>query len=173
MVNRCEDCIFENNIIANDSIKLASLVRVLSGTSVRNIIKNNRASLTQPTTGVNLTTSSNNTVIGEQGEIIDSGTGNIFREGYSNSTDTAKLVSNVLTLPKRGDFFMVSGTGIMNSISTANQPYGKRITLFFPTGGVTINKLSGSGNIDITYASYNTATIHFNDGKHVVERHPG
>lgn len=44
----------------------------------------------------------------------------------------------------------------MNSISTVNQPYGKRITLFFPVGGVTINKLSGSGNIDIANASYNT-----------------
>jgi hypothetical protein len=156
MVNRCEDCVFENNVIANDSIKLANLVRVLSVTSVRNIIKNNKASLTQPATGVNLTTSSNNTVIGDQGEITDSGTGNIFREGYSNSADTAKLVSNVLALPRRGDFFMVSGTGAMNSISTVNQPYGKRITLFFPTGGVTINKLSGSGNIDIANASYNT-----------------
>jgi parallel beta-helix repeat protein len=155
-INRCEDCLVEDNIVANDSIKLASLVRVLSATSVRNVIKNNKASLMQPTTGVNLTTSSNNIVIGEQGELIGSGTNNVFRDGYSNSSDTAKLFSNTLTFPKRGDFFVVSGTGTMNSISTINQPYGKRITLLFPVGAVTINKLSGSGNINISNSSYTT-----------------
>lgn len=151
-INRCEDCLVENNILANDVTAVANLVRVLSVTSVRNVIRNNRASLTQPLMGVNLTTSVNNTVIGEQGKLSGTGAGNIFRDGYSNSSDSARLVSGMLTLPLRGDFFAVFGTGSMDSIATTGQPYGKKITLFFPTSGVTINKLSGS--IDIASSSY-------------------
>lgn len=151
-INRCEDCLVENNILANDATAVANLVKVLSVTSTRNVIRNNKASLTQPLMGVDLTTSVDNTVIGEQGKLSGLGAGNIFRDGYSNPSDSAKLVSKVLILPLRGDFFTVSGTGSMDSIATAGQPYGKKITLFFPTSGVTINKLSGS--IDIASSSY-------------------